>query len=328
VVASIRRWWANLEVSAASYRRIVLATIGVFALITVTGVGVRVTGSGLGCEQWPQCNDDRFVAELTDGHSLIEFGNRLISGLVLLPVVGCVLGALRLAPRRRDLVRWSLALFAVLAVEIPLGGVTVLLGLVPAVVMAHFLVSMALVAMAVVLLDRASGADGPAVAVVGRADRRLGAALVVLASLVVVTGTVVTGAGPHGGDPGVERLPLEIERVAQVHSGVVWAFLAVTVVALWRTYRQDVPAGVRRRAGQLTAAVVVQGAIGYTQYALAVPPALVALHVAGALAVWICALRHLLGLVRRDGGAEPTPGAARHEVDPRGDPRDLAPLAR
>lgn len=286
----------RVTVSPATYRRIVRATIVLFALITVTGVGVRVTGSGLGCEQWPRCNDDRFVAELSDGHALVEFANRLLSGVVLLPVIGCVVGARRRRPRRADLIRWSSGLLAVLALEIPLGGLTVLLGLEPPVVMAHFLVSMALVAMAVILEDRAGrGPDAPQLVVPGQVHRWAKAATA-LGAVVIVSGTLVTGAGPHGGDPGASRLPLSIADVARLHSLAMWIFLVATVITLWLAYRAGAPERVRKRAVLLTGLILLQGGVGYAQYALAVPAGLVVVHVTMAVIVWMAALRLQLAL--------------------------------
>ncbi len=286
---------------------IVRSTIVVFVLITVSGAAVRLTGSGLGCEDWPTCNDERFVAELDDVHSMIEFGNRLISGLVLIPVVACVVAARRRDPRRRDLIRGAWGILAVLAIEIPLGGITVLAGLTPAIVAAHFLVSMALIAMAVVLDDRAAQSDGPARDLVPPSVRTWSRAAVVTGAAVLVTGTVVTGAGPHSGDEEVGRLALDITGVARVHSGTMWLLLALSTAAMWQAYRSGAPDSVRRRGGVLVAAIAAQGVIGYTQYAIGVPAGLVALHIFGATVVWIALLRFHLGLVTR--GPEVVDGA-------------------
>ena len=289
-----------VRVSPGSYRVIVVTTIAVFALITVTGAGVRLTGSGLGCEDWPTCNDGKVVAELDNWHSMIEFGNRMISGLVLIPVVGCVIGAMRRVPRRRDLIRRSWWLLAVLAVEIPLGGITVKMGLTPPIVAAHFLVSFALLAMAMMLYERAGSGDGPATPVVDPAVLRLSRLSVALATAVILSGTVVTGSGPHAGADDVTRLGYEVETVARIHSLLGWALLLAVTFTLGVAYRSgELTDRVRRRGTALTCAIVAQGAIGYAQYAAGVPAGMVALHVTGAVAVWLTLFHFHLSLWTR-----------------------------
>ncbi len=112
----------------------------------------------------------------------------------------------------------------------------------------------------------------------------------------LVTGTIVTGTGPNGGDQHVKRLPFLVEDVARIHSLTVWAFLALTVAALVLLARTGASRQVRRRTVELVVLIVAQGALGYTQYFLGVPRGLVLLHVVGAVAVWIVALRFYLGL--------------------------------
>lgn len=305
VVATSQRF----TVSPRTFRMLVWVVIGVFAFITVTGAAVRLTGSGLGCEDWPTCNDDRFVAEVDDVHALIEFTNRMVSGLVLIPVVATVVAAHRRDPRRRDLTRGSWGLLAVLAIEIPLGGVTVLTGLTPGIVAAHFLVSMALIAQAVWLEDRASAGGGAGRLVVVGDARRWSWAAVSLGAIVLVSGTIVTGSGPHSGDEDVGRLPFDITEVARVHSGAMWLLLLTSCVAMWRAYRNGAPERLRRRGGVLVAAIVLQAGLGYTQYAMGVPPWLVGAHIFGSVVVWIALLRFHLGFVERDPEGAVPPGA-------------------
>ena len=130
------------------------------AAIVVSGAAVRLTGSGLGCPDWPNCDDGRLVAPI-EKHALVEFTNRTITGLVSVAVILAVLGSIWRVPRRRDLIWLSWGLVAGVVAQIVLGGVTVLVDLSPPFVMAHFLLSMALLADAVVLHDRASQPDGP-----------------------------------------------------------------------------------------------------------------------------------------------------------------------
>jgi cytochrome c oxidase assembly protein subunit 15 len=290
-------------VSAVAYRRVTLAAQFLLAFIIVTGAAVRLTGSGLGCTDWPTCEAGRVVAPL-EYHPMIEFGNRLVTGAVSIVVVLAVLGSLlRVGPRRRDLVRLSLGLVAGVVGQIVLGGVTVLSHLWPPFVMSHFLLSMLILWCAVVLHHRAGEPDATAgrgrVAVVDGTTWRLGRVLAAAAAVVVVMGTVVTGTGPHPGSSGdqlVDRLPFSLHDVARIHGALVMVFLALVLWTIARLVRAGAPGRVRRRSEWLLAALVAQAGVGYAQYFLGVPALLVAVHVAGAVAVWVAVLRFSLGM--------------------------------
>ena len=282
-------------ISAAQYRRITTVALVLVCAIVVTGAAVRLTDSGLGCVDWPNCTQNHFVARASF-HPQVEQLNRDFTGLISLAVAVAVLGAFARVPRRRDLIWWSLGLVAGLVGDIVLGGIVVLSDLWPPFVMAHFLLSAAIVWDAVVLHERAGHADTPGTLTVTPTVRNLARAMVATAAVVLLTGTIVTGTGPHAGDQRVKRLPFLLEDVARVHSLTVWAFLALTAATLVLLVRTGAPRAVVRRATELGALIVAQGALGYTQYFLGVPPGLVLLHVAGALAVWVFALRFELGL--------------------------------
>ena len=210
-----------------------------------------------------------------------------------------VLGSLVRVPKRRDLTWWSLGLVAGVIAQIVLGGLTVLFELTPAFVIGHFLLSIVLVWNAVVLHERAGHDGSQGLPLVPARIRTLGRALVAAAAVVLFTGTIVTGTGPHGGDQDVERLPYDIGEVARIHSIAAWIFLALVVWTLVELRRSGSPVEVARRAKMLVGVVVLQGAIGYIQYFTGVPPWLVILHVLGSVLVWIAALRFDLGLVAR-----------------------------
>ena len=274
------------RVSPPAYRRATFAALALLTIIVVTGAAVRLTGSGLGCSDWPNCENGKLVAPL-DYHPAIEFGNRMFTGLVVVAVVAAVLGSLRREPRRRDLVWLSWGLVAGVVGQIVLGGITVLFDLNPALVACHFLLSIALITDAVVLHHRAGTPDDFRRIRRARGERTrrksVVDALLVVALLVIAAGTVVTGTGPHGGDETAHRFQLVMTDVVRVHSVLVWILVALT---LWLALRT------RHRAVVILLAVeVAQGAIGYTQYFTGVPALLVAVHVIGALAVWIAALR-------------------------------------
>ncbi|MGI9023073.1 MAG: COX15/CtaA family protein [Acidimicrobiales bacterium] len=302
--------------SPSAYRRITLGAVLALAFIIVTGGAVRLTGSGLGCPDWPTCASDRVVAPW-EYHAMVEFVNRTITGLVSVAVMLAVLGSLVRRPRRRDLTLLALGLVAGVIAQIVLGGFTVLFDLWPPLVMSHFVLSMVILADAVVLHHRAGLPEGPAGLPTGPAsspggpgdDRAavtlrpvvsrelvlLGRAVVAAAALAVLLGTVVTGSGPHGGDENVDRLPFLVPDVARLHSISVVLFLGVLLVALWRLRRDGAPNSLLRRGEILLAVSVAQAGVGWVQYFTGVPVVLVGVHIAGATAVWAAAVQFLLG---------------------------------
>ena len=283
-------------VTPRTYRRITLVTVVMLAILVVTGAAVRLTSSGLGCSNWPSCTETHFVS-VSGFHSQIEQINRLFTGVLsTVAVTAAVVGSFARVPRRRDLTWWSLGLVVGVLGNSVLGGIAVLTHLSAPIVMGHFLLAAVLIWNAVVLHDRAGHADdSPALTAPPRA-RILGRVTVTLAAAVLFTGTIVTGAGPHGGDENVARLPFMVEDVARIHSLTAWAFLAVTIAFGWVLYRHGATRQAFRRLRWLVLVVVAQGALGYTQYFLGVPPGLVALHVAGSVAVWVATLVTYLGL--------------------------------
>jgi len=293
----------RLTISPAGYSRVTFLALLALGFIVVTGGAVRVTGSGLGCPDWPTCAEGRIVAPL-EYHALVEFVNRMVTGTVSILVIVAVLAALRRRPYRRDLVWLAGGLVLGVIGQIVLGGLVVLFHLYPPLVMGHFVLSMVLVANAVVLHHRAGQPDtgptdtGPPV----RADdlRPLGSWLVAWAAVVLFLGTVVTGSGPHAGNHEgqfVERLPFVVRDVARLHGLAVWMLLALALYTVWRAYRDRAPAEAQRRGAVLLAVLCAQGAIGYVQYFNDVPAPLVAVHIAGATAVWVSVLRFRLALV-------------------------------
>ena len=274
-------------ISPRRYRLITIAALGLLITIVVTGAAVRLTGSGLGCDDWPNCNDERLV-DISTSHAAIEQINRLFTGLVAVAVILAVLGSLWRNPRRRDLVWLSVGLVAGVLGQIVLGGITVLVDLHPLAVQGHMLVSLVLVANAVVLVRRAGEPDGGRrAAVVSVATRRLAWALGAATAAAIVAGTVVTGAGPHAGDEDVQRFDVDIAGAARVHGGLVLVALLIAVALAARVHRH---VGERSAMqGVISSWIFVallQAALGYVQYFSDVPALLVGLHVAGATALW------------------------------------------
>jgi heme a synthase len=284
----------RLRLSPAAYRRVTLLALVALGFIIVTGAAVRLTGSGLGCPDWPTCAENRIVAPV-EYHAMVEFVNRTVTGLVSVLVILAVLGSLLRAPRRRDLVWLSVGLVAGVVGQIVLGGLTVLFDLRPGFVMAHFLLSMVLLATAVVLHERAGWDDGPpAAGVTDRDLRLLGKLDVAAAALVLFLGTVVTSSGPHGGDEHAERFEFGLREVARLHGLAAFVFLVVTLLALWRLWSAKAPPRARHRGEVVLAVSVAQAAVGYVQYFTGVPALLVGFHILGAVLVWTTTLRFWL----------------------------------
>src|SRR5579884_2043264 len=201
-------------------RALAVAALIAQAAIAVTGSVVRVTSSGLGCPDWPTCfpgsltPDPRFgVAPL---HQWVEFGNRLLTGVLTVVVVACLLGALGVRPRRRRLTWLAWSMPAGVVAQAVIGGITVLAGLAWWTVSVHFLVSMALIWLAVLLVRASGERDGPAVPALPAAGRRLIELSSLVLAAVLVAGTFVTAAGPHAGDAKTPRLGLGVPQMAQL----------------------------------------------------------------------------------------------------------------
>ncbi len=282
-------------VSPSGYRKVVVVAGVLLTLIIFTGALVRLTESGLGCEDWPTCSEEKIAPEW-GFHPWIEFGNRLLSGVVGIGVIAAVLMAYRRNPRRDDLIRWAWLLVAGVAAQVILGGVTVRLDLHPLLVSSHFLLSIVLLWNAMVLLSRARGGTGRPKSVLPTNLHRHSLATVVSAAVLLVTGTLVTGTGPNSGDFRADRLNFSLSDVARIHSLTAWISLALLVALAVRMRRTGIaPTALRPPV----AVAVLQGALGYLQYELGVPPALVMLHVVGAVVFFLIVLRMHLDWLER-----------------------------
>jgi heme a synthase len=277
-----------MRLSPSQYRLVAIGALLAVCAIVVTGVAVRLTGSGLGCDDWPNCNDSQLI-DVSSRHAAIEQVNRLFTGVVSFAVIAAVLGSLVREPRRRDLTWWSVGLVAGVLGQIVLGGVTVLVDLHPVAVQGHLVLSMVLVANATVLVRRAGEPDGVERRdTVSTATRAIAYAVAAGASLAVFTGTLVTGAGPHAGDEDVRRFGFHIPTVARIHGVTVTVTIAIALGLAWRVRRH------RAERAAMTPGVTtwlfvaaLQATVGYVQYFNGVPELLVGLHVAGATAVTV-----------------------------------------
>jgi cytochrome c oxidase assembly protein subunit 15 len=299
--------------SPAAVSRVALAGAVANGLIVVTGGAVRLTGSGLGCPTWPRCTDESFVAtpELAV-YGAIEFGNRLLTFVLTAVAVAVLVVVVRSA--RRDLRPLAVLGFLGIPAQALLGGVTVLTGLNPWTVAAHFLLSMALVAVATVLWLR-SREPGVGLLLVRRPLALLAGAIAAVTAVVLVLGTVVTGSGPHSGDVDEEGLPtggrmgFDPELVSQLHADVVFLLIGLTVALLVALHATDSPGRVRRAARDLLIVELAQGLVGYVQYFTDLPIALVLVHMLGAVLVTAFTAR-LVWSVRGPASELPVPTLA------------------
>ena len=283
-----------------SHRGYLRATQGAFValyLIIITGSLVRLTGSGLGCADWPQCSESKFI-DVSSTHAAIEQINRLFTGVVAASVILCVLLSLRLKPKRRDLIAMSIVLVAGVMMQVIIGAIVVWTGLNPFSNIAHFLVSIFLMTTAYMLVRHASifrttdeVAPRGEPLLKGQPIEEIVKTLLVATWAAVVTGTLVTGSGPHAGDETAVRLGFAMPTIVRTHSAFVWLTVGVLLVSLHMTRKNiEVKKLLMRPLKRFAAVVLFQGAIGYLQYFLGVPIGLVAIHVATSVAVWLCAL--------------------------------------
>ena len=308
----------SFSISQSQYQKITKVSLLLLAFIIITGAAVRLSGSGLGCSDWPTCENDQLVAEIDDVHAMVEFVTRVITGFVALAVMIAVLGSLFRVPKRKDLIYLSIGLVVGVVVQVIVGALVVREHLPPSLVITHFLVSMVLVWNAVELDHRARLDDKSELSSPPMLLKRMTKLIVGLGALVIITGTIVTGSGPHSGAENqqildalesqgtassitnleleVERLPFDVPDVARIHGISVMLFLLLTLRLLFVIKRHS-PEFIT--VGQnLMAAIVIQAAIGYFQYFTGVPALLVGVHVAGATLIWIMILRLYLEVNR------------------------------
>ena len=262
--------------------------------IVLTGAAVRITGSGLGCPTWPECTYGSYtpVAGQAEGafHAWIEFGNRLLTFLLLFAAVAVVIYAIRKA--RRDLL-WR-ALLQVLGIlgQGVIGGITVLTDLNPLAVASHFILSIFLIAGAVSIVARRRS---PLISVrpTETKVKVLAQAQVLLTFVVIVIGTLVTGSGPHAGDLDAPRLKLDERAITWLHADAVIALLGVSLALL---VLSEISPETKRRVKIFFGVTLLQGFIGYIKYVLGLPELLVIVHVLGSTLVWIASWKIWLSI--------------------------------
>jgi cytochrome c oxidase assembly protein subunit 15 len=303
--------------SAVALRRWALAGVLASVAIIATGAAVRLSQSGLGCPDWPACTAHSIGATGATGQTLvhrwIEFGNRLVTAAILVVAVGVSVAAWRFRTARtgqprRDLLLLALAQPAGIVAEAVLGGIVVLTKLDPVWVSVHFLLSMALTGLAVMLYVRAAALtqDAPPAAPPAPVRRDLRVLSVVLAAVtaaMVAAGTVVTGTGPLAGAGGVARYHLPLAGVTQLHADIGWLLTGLTVALVTGLRLTGAPPRAMRPGWLLIGLILAQGSVGYAQYFAGLPAGLVWVHVTGAVLIWVTALRLTFALHERSPAA-------------------------
>jgi cytochrome c oxidase assembly protein subunit 15 len=291
----VRARIARVEITPRRFELLAWAALIALTLIVFTGAAVRLSDSGLGCPDWPRCYGH--VYPPLQSHALIEFSNRVVSGLVGVTVVVVALAAWRRRPFRRDLALLALALPLGVVAQAALGGVTVEEKLAPGYVMAHFALSMLILAAAIALVWRARTAARPQDRPVDVTTAWAVRGLLPLAALAIFAGTATTAAGPHsGGAVGqhISRLTFKgadtLNWTVHAHGAIAFVF-GVAAVVVWVTAeRRQADVQIRRALSWLCGLIAFQGVVGVVQYEAHLPTELVWIHVVAASMCWLCVL--------------------------------------
>ncbi len=266
--------------------------------IVVTGASVRLTGSGLGCSTWPECTPGSYTPTPDQPeaplHAWIEFGNRLLTFVLFINALLLMLAIIKNGSSKEVKSRWiflgAIQIFGILAQGV-LGGITVLTGLNPATVAAHFLLSILLIAAALSLRQRVHGRV-PTSHSLKPLSKGLVRLHLIFTILVIAAGTIVTGSGPHAGDSAAERFNLDARTMSWIHADLVITLLGITLalliaINLGEVSETKIELG---RSVQLFLVVALaQGALGYIQYFTGLPELIVGFHIFGAIIVWLSA---------------------------------------
>jgi cytochrome c oxidase assembly protein subunit 15 len=287
VTASSRR-----VVTGPTFRWFALASFISMIAIVLTGAAVRLTGSGLGCPDWPTCFKGRITGSWSIHHA-IEYGNRFVTVALFFVVLATMVAAIRREVRRPDLIVLSGMLIVGIIADSILGAFVVYSKLNPWLVSTHMLVSLSMVVISAVLYHRSKYVYGPH----ARSDVRdrhflqIARLLWIPFVVLLITGTATTGSGPHAGESQgqlvARRLPFAFSSAAWIHSLAAVLFIGLVTGLLFAIWRSDVPSALRFGVRRLVIISLIQAAIGVTQYLTHVPPVLVELHIVGAVSLTI-----------------------------------------
>lgn len=293
------------RVSPQRFSQLCLITFIALGLIVISGAAVRLTGSGLGCPDWPSCYHHQLQASASI-HPIIEFGNRLVT-IALCILIGITIAAAHLrSPKRRDLIVFSWLLAAGVVGDAVLGGIVVYTKLNPYLVSVHMWLSLGMLVVGVVLFHRSKYQYGSAARaeVASQATRNVARLISGVFILVIIAGTGATGSGPHaGGSQGqlvAKRLPFALHDVAMAHAAIATAFIGLVAATFLMLEGMGAPGRLRGGAKRLLIVSCLQGLIGFIQYATHLPAWLVEIHVLGVVSLTIGVTSFQLGQVARD----------------------------
>jgi cytochrome c oxidase assembly protein subunit 15 len=311
-------------VSPRAYLNIAYAALAVCTLIVFTGAAVRLTGSGLGCPEWPRCEGTRLTPELHT-HGIIEFSNRVMTSVVLIPCLLAVWGAARRRPYRRDLLLLALALPLGVLGQAVMGGLTVIYGLAPGWVIGHFLLSMALLIACVALVWRATFEPGERTRTNDRLSVWAVRFLLLPGAVTLALGTIATAAGPHAGGEGTGDVVPRLQwRGAEtldwaIHQhGALATFLGLASIGVWFLVRaRRMNAETQNAMTAVCVLLACQGLVGIAQYSMELPAEIVWFHVVLSALTWIALLVSTAAAGRVASSAGPAPPAP-------AEPRELA----
>jgi cytochrome c oxidase assembly protein subunit 15 len=292
-------------VKPTTFRWFALAAFISMLLIIATGAAVRLTGSGLGCPDWPTCYKGQLTGSLSF-HPLLEYANRMVTVLLVGVTMVTFVAAWLRAPRRKDLIVFSLLLVVGVMLEAVLGAVVVYTKLNPWLVSSHLLLSLGMVVLAAILYHRAKYLYGKGM----RADvrdpqmKRVARLLWLPFIAVVVAGTITTGSGPHAGSSRgqmrARRLPFALSDATIVHAALVTVFILIVVAIYFVLRRQGAPTKAQRGVLRLLLIGSLQGLVGVVQYFTHLPVGLVEIHVCLAASVTIGVTQFNLAQTGRD----------------------------
>lgn len=304
----VRSFFRDAAPSIKQQRIIALILLICQGGITVTGSVVRVTGSGLGCETWPNCHAGSLVPVPGAApwiHQVIEFGNRLLTFVVAAAAIAVIV-AMHMARRRYELKLYAWLSLAGIAVQAVVGAISVFLDLRWWAVAIHFLPSMVLVWIAAMLYSRIKEADdGARTPALNDVIRNLAIVAAVALGVVLMTGTMVTGSGVHAGDAGVGmegRLDVDTKVMAYIHAACMYVYVIFTVIVQVLLYRKDAPQAAKSAGWVLIACIIVQWAIGVFQFYMGVPRWTIPFHIGmSSVVTAYSALLYAHGIVRAGG---------------------------
>jgi cytochrome c oxidase assembly protein subunit 15 len=266
-----------ISISHKAFQRLALALAALYALLVVTGGAVRLSGSGLGCPDWPSCYQNKLTAAVSF-HPLIEFGNRLVTVGVSVVSIVVFLAALSLQPKRKEIRGLAFGIILGLVAQIVLGGLVVLFKLNPYLVAVHFLLTLVVLAIAILLYCFARRDPGPLHKTVSKEVLWFTRLQLGVLSILLVAGTFVTGSGPHAGGPGAKRIPVAFRDMAELHSTIALFLIGLSLGGLFVLHLGEAPYGIQRQARTVLEIYAVQGLLGYLQYALHDAPVVVEFH--------------------------------------------------